>query len=201
MINIINITGLTNAVESMGICTDTKITDVNKLLNLIGSDYNKYHKSIFEHIVIHFEVNASIKFISQANRHKMIAISQKSTRYAMKKLNLNDYITGNEHVDKMIESHMKDIQKLRDSQGLGITNDILSYALPAATVSKVRYTQTFHDFCMLLIRRNDKKAMEEAQEFSKIAILKLQNYEEDGKIISIYYEMYKKIRELYFSTK
>jgi hypothetical protein len=203
MIKILSITGLDNAKSSMGICTDTKITDSDKLLNLIGKTHNTYHKSIFEHIVVHYEVEASIKLLSQINRHKHIAISQQSTRYALRKMSLRFEKSGDARLDDPVREHLRSVNKLIDAEAsCGFLNETISSMLPMCIISKARYTQTLHDFCMLIIRRNDNRAMFEARDFAKIAKIKLRDYHRlSNTYTDIYYRIFEKIEALYVPKK
>jgi len=196
MIKIIEIFGLGNAIDSMDVCTDTNVNQKEHMLRLIGGSYNAYHKSIFEHMIVHYEIKASIKLVSQINRHKHIAISQQSTRYALRKMiakGLQLYETGSIRADTAGAIAIKNISSYEH-----VANDDLSYCLTLGTITKARYTQTFHDFCMMIIRRSDKRAMKEAREFARECIEEIKKHDTvDWGDEQIYHPIFEKIRALY----
>jgi hypothetical protein len=116
-------------------------------------------------------------------------------------MKINFEKSGNASVDDAITLHIRAVRALINDEA-NYCNDVLSAMLPLATISKARYTQTLHDFCMLIIRRNDRRAMLEAREFAKIAIIKLRDYHcLSNTYTNIYYRIFEKIEALYTQKK
>lgn len=186
-VSLIQIMGINTAKKAMATCTDSNWEKMN-IANCVGTTYNSYHKSIFEHIIIQYEVVASISCISQLNRHKHIAISQLSTRYALQKMLKNDENTIKNESLRQIYTDIIEILKSAKSEH---SNDELKLLCPAGMQSRVIYTQTLPDYINIIVRRLDKKAHIEAQDIAReMLILILQVSELNDVVFKILKTVY-----------
>jgi flavin-dependent thymidylate synthase len=173
-VEILSIKGIEHAKKAMNICVDGNNPTPN-LLNCVGSDWNSYHKSIFEHIIIRYKITASNGIITQLNRHKHVAISQMSTRYALhkmlKKQEMLEY--PNDNTDIVAQEYNKLIQTIQKLSESGVSNDDLKPLIPQGLPTSVIYTQSLPDFANLIVKRLSRKAHKEARMIASFLLWEL----------------------------
>lgn len=134
--------------------------------------------SVSENIFIDLEVEISERLARQVNRHRHIAIVQKSTRY-------NDYIhqeelafylpsdIPEEYWKNVLESH---IQHMKDSKNMKIGTESLNYLLPLASMTKVHYHINLRSLIHMFQVRSCKQALPEFQQFMHLLKTHLTGY-------------------------
>jgi len=134
---------------------------------------NKHkHASTIEHLSYNFDIDGiSRALLQELARHRMASLSVKSSRYTLKELKdvgpkgVVDFFvpTNNVLVDSGIKKALWNVQ---DMLNVGISNDIVKYALPESYKTSLVWTINARSLQNFLALRTSKAALWEIRDLA-----------------------------------
>lgn len=134
--------------------------------------------SVSENILIDLEVEVSERLARQINRHRHIAIVQKSTRYNdyIHQKDLSFYLPSDipeDYWKNTLESHL---QRMKDSKRRNIGTESINYLLPLASMTKVHYHINLRSLIHMFQVRSCTQALPEFRQFMHLLKNQLTGY-------------------------
>lgn len=123
----------------------------------LGSDNTSNHSSVLEHSMIVFDIKCSAKCLLELSRHRVgISMTVTSSRYTLRKVEVEYERTGNSDVDVLMAMTFAGIKELLKSRKNKL--DDISMALPASFYYTLQLTFNLRSLVHFLKLRLDKSA-------------------------------------------
>ena len=125
-----------------------------ELIKKIG--FKLKHESVLEHSIIVFHLKLSQKALLEATRHRIgISWTVTSSRYALRKINIENEFTGDNDIDNFITEFIKKIKNLLENKK---PMDIVSKLLPQSFLYTAQVTFNLRSLINFLKLRLNKNA-------------------------------------------
>lgn len=144
--------------------------------------------SVSEQIYLDIECEISERLARQINRHRHMAIVQKSTRY-------NDYINKEEIVlykphpnvdeEKIRKQTLENIEIMKEQEKASVPLELINYRLSLDTITKVRYHVNLRTLIHMYNVRSCRQALPEFNQFLEILKSEIGELSTDWKDIAV----------------
>jgi len=136
--------------------------------------FDKNHGSVLEHSMIVFDIICSAKCLLELSRHRTgVSMTVTSSRYALRKIEIEYEQTGNMAVDLAMSNSFDSIKKLLKNKNNKL--DDISMALPASFYYSLQLTFNLRSLIHFLKLRLDKSAHYTIRNVAKEMLKKLPN--------------------------
>lgn len=137
--------------------------------------------SVAEQVWIDIECEISERLARQINRHRHMAIVQKSTRYNsyLDKEAIAFYLPKNADPERMIDHYKQVLSEILNLEKQGVELEEMNYLLPLSTITKVHYQMNLRTLIRMCHVRLCRQALSEFNEFLEAVKEKLGNISSD----------------------
>ena len=153
--------------NAAGMSTGIPNKDMTHVHKRISHCLKNGHESVFEHGLLHLEVEAPLFVTRQWLRHRISSVNEKSGRYTMLDFcYIPDYIDNKEAEEKFIAATETSMETYRELIDMGIRYEVARMITPVNVMTKFVWTVNLRSLMNFLKQRLDAHAQYETRELA-----------------------------------